>query len=65
MRNLETHRKALNKLSREMRPIAAFLDDPNGRVWLDGNRFEGLIPHISANQLFAIHKSISPRVYPC
>ena len=112
MRDLEIHRKTLNKLSRELRPIAAFLDDPgvtdillnpDGRIWLDtidrgkfptevtmdpmaaatligtiasmlgtvvtethpvvegelpldGNRFEGLIPPIVANPVFAIRK---------
>ncbi|MDA8154630.1 MAG: P-type conjugative transfer ATPase TrbB [Acidithiobacillus sp.] len=112
MRDLEIHRKALNKLSRELRPIAAFLEDPgvtdillnpDGRIWLDtidrgkfptdvtmdpmaagtligtiasmlgtvvtethpvvegelpldGNRFEGLIPPIVANPVFAIRK---------
>ena len=44
MRDLEIHCKTLNKLSRELRPIAAFLDDPgvtdillnpDGRIWLD------------------------------
>ncbi|MBU2834421.1 P-type conjugative transfer ATPase TrbB [Acidithiobacillus thiooxidans] len=112
MRDLEIHRKALNKLSRELRPIADFLDDPDvtdillnpdGRIWLDtidrgkfptetvmapmaaatligtvasllgtiateahpvvegelpidGNRFEGLIPPIVSNPVFAIRK---------
>ena len=105
MRDLEIHRKALNKLSRELRPIAAFLEDPgvtdillnpDGRIWLDtidrgkfptevtmlctivaethpvvegelpldGNRFEGLIPHIVPNNLFDICKKAPPRVYP-
>ncbi|MHB8201921.1 hypothetical protein [Acidithiobacillus sp.] len=65
MCDLEIHRKALNKLSRELRPIAVFLDDPgvtdiflnpDGRIWLDGNRFEGLIPSIVSNPVFAIRK---------
>lgn len=35
-----------------------------GELPLDGNRFEGLIPHIVPNNLFDICKKAPPRVYP-
>jgi hypothetical protein len=65
MRDLEIHRKTLNNLSRELRPIAAFLDapgvsdilpNPDVRIRRNGNRFEGLIPSIVSNPVFAIRK---------
>ncbi len=67
MRDLEIHRKALNKLFRELRSIVPFPDDPDatdillnpaveGELPLGGYCFKGLTPPIVSNPVFAIRK---------